>query len=37
MAVGTINYGGGAGEGAAPLPQCKSSIDSAGLLRFLVC
>ena len=28
--------GGGAGEGAAPPPQCKSNIDSAGLLRFLI-
>ena len=28
--------GGGVGEGAAPPLQCKSNIDSAGLLRFSI-
>ena len=27
------NKAGGGGEGAAPPPQCKSNIDSAGPLR----
>ena len=36
MATIKKEAGGGAGEGAAPPPQCKSNIDSAGLLRFLI-
>ena len=37
MVVGTFEQaGGGAGKGVAPPPQCKSNIDCAGLLRFLI-